>query len=116
MSKVKLVKIWLCIGVLFAFLSGGTVSWLLNQMLYPLVALPEQPGVSDTWLDRFVREMELSDDQAAELREVVGGWEESRIDLQYEYQERFKRVNNDYESQIKGLLTPGQLERYEGGS
>jgi hypothetical protein len=115
MSKVKLVKIWLCIGVLFAFLSGGTVSWLLNQMLYPLAALPDTPGVSDTWVDRFIREMRLSDDQARELREIVEGWEESRIELQHEYQQRFKRVNNDFEDRIKGILTLDQLEAYEGG-
>jgi len=116
MSKVKLIKIWLCAGVLFAFLSGGTVSWFLNHILHPLEAADPYPYASESWKERFVREMGLDAVQSDDLVRILGGWEESRIVLQEEYRDRFQTLNREFEKRIKEILTPEQLERYEGGN
>ena len=113
MSKVRLVKIWLCVGVLLAFLSGGAVSWMLNQTLRPLQALPSHPEASEDWRDRIIRELGLDEDQVRDLDRILENWQRDRMDLQAQFQPKFKEINTVYEQQIlEEVYTPEQRDRY----
>jgi hypothetical protein len=116
MTKIGWLKIWLCIGMLFAFLSGGTMSWFLNQVLHPAVALPDRPETSDEYVRRFVAEVGLDASQAERLARIVEEWKAERIRLQQRYQPEFTELNERYEEQIVSILDSEQRERYEGGN
>ncbi len=115
MSKIRLLKIWLCIGMLFAFLSGGTMSWMLNQVLTPMEALPDLGESSDEFVKRFVAEVGLDEAQARSLDKIVQAWKNERLDLQRRYQPEFTRLNEEFQSRIDAILTEEQLVRYQGG-
>ncbi len=115
MSKIRLLKIWLCIGMLLAFLSGGTMSWFLNQFLHRLEALPATPEASEEWKERLIRDLGLDETQQTDLEAVLDEWQMDRLDLQREYQPRWREIQLRYEERIQGLLRPEQLERYQGG-
>ena len=115
MSKIRLLKIWLCAGMLFAFLSGGTTSWLLNRVLEPVQALPDSPESSDEYVRRFVAEFGLDDEQAKSLGRVVNEWKDERVRLVDRFKPEFTRLNERYEERIIDLLTPEQRSLYTGG-
>lgn len=115
MSKVQWLKLWLCIGMLFAFLSGGTMSWLLNQVLRPVEALPSTVESSDEFVNRFVEEIGLDEAQAARLEAIVQEWKKERLELERRYRPEFTELNEQFQTQIDEILTPEQLELYKGG-
>jgi len=113
MSKVRLLKIWLCVGMLFAFLSGGTMSWFLNQFVHRLEALPAKPEMNDEWRDRFIEEFGLDGAQAEDLTRILEEYWIARLELQEEYRRPFTELQQRYEERIVDILTPEQMTRYE---
>ncbi len=115
MSKVQWLKLWLCVGMLFAFLSGGTMSWLLNQVLRPVEALPSTVESSDEFVNRFVEEIGLDGEQAVRLESIVQEWKKERLELEQRYRPEFTSLNERFQVRIEEILTPDQLDLYEGG-
>ena len=108
MSKVQALKIWMCVGLLFAFLSGASVVLFVNPMEAPIADIqsPQQ------FLEDFSREMDLDEEQKRELVVLLDAWEEKRNEIRARYQPEVNDLNVEYQGKIEALLTPAQLEIY----
>lgn len=108
MSKVRTLKIWVCIALLFAFASGISVAVFVK----PIEALPTDVQSAAEFMEDFARDMDLDEQQKRELVIIMDEWTEKRNEIRARYQPEVNVLNENYQMKIEGLLTPTQLERY----
>lgn len=70
------------------------------------------PG-GDRLLERFVRNLELSEEQREQVRQILDESRERMMTHRHEVQEQLRELSSDTRDRIGQLLTPEQRERLE---
>lgn len=109
------LKLWLAVAAVFAL---GCVTGALLDSAYRLragAARTEGRGKRghEEVFERMRRDLELTEQQAAEVRRIL---DETRNDyraLRAEARPRFDRIRQSARTRIRALLTPQQQQRFD---
>ncbi len=72
---------------------------------------PEQK--KEWMLGRFIKELKLTDDQKVKVRKILGSSVDQMQALRAEMHPKFKAIRGEMNREIRTVLTPEQLKRFE---
>lgn len=110
-----LLKIWLAVVGVFAL---GCVTGVSLDSVYRLRAgnsRQEMRGKRDKEevFERMKRDLDLNDQQAAQIRAILEQTREEYRQLRAEVRPRYDAVRQSARAKIRGLLTPEQQQKFD---
>jgi Spy/CpxP family protein refolding chaperone len=108
-----LLKIWLALVSVFAL---GCVTGFSIDSVYRLRAGARRPPESrkeEAVFERMKRDLNLNDQQAAQIRAILDETRDEYRQLRAEVRPRYDAVRQNARTRIRALLTPEQQQKFD---
>lgn len=113
-----LLKMWLAVVGVFVL---GCVTGVSLDSVYRLRAGGDRPGQRDARdkdkvFERMKRDLDLNEQQAAQIRVILEQTREEYRQLRAEVRPRYDAVRQNARTRIRALLTPEQQQKFDARS
>jgi Spy/CpxP family protein refolding chaperone len=108
-------KTWL--GIISVFVIGAVIGGLVTSILIRQhvirVTRFGPPRFEEVVLDRMARDLDLTEEQRAEIRRITREFDPRFREIMTGSRENVRRLQEELEARIKAILNPEQIERFE---
>jgi hypothetical protein len=106
--------LWLVAALVLVFLAGLAGGIFLDRsVIRHRSPLPRRPGSPFPSLDMMARELGLSAEQQARIKDIFERNEERFKKLRGDIHQRLDEIRTNLENEINSVLTPGQIEKFK---